>query len=571
MSLKIHIHDRIYSSWDVYHISDNSLSTISIDPISNKLLSGDIIDEKGQMIDSPVRNTKNLAGILILHKTYGRSKGNSGKLYYKCIPNDKRIPEFLIPYEEKHIGFNKATINKFILFKFSHWNDKHPIGTLNHVIGNVTDMSSFYEYQLQCKDLVKSIKKFTSDANNSYKLLGATIEPKGSLCDLTYKLQDRRNDYVISIDPQSSTDLDDAFSIKNNVISIYIANVPVLLDHLKLWASFSERISTIYLPDRKCAMLPPLLSENLCSLLEGQERCALCMDIEVNCEDGSIVKVNLLPSVIKVSKNYVYNEAALLNDSTYKRVYSSVLAMNKKQKYMREINDSHDVVAYLMLLINSKCADLLNDHQTGIFRIINIKEPLKEQEQEQEQGCPTTMLSDTYNLIKMWQMSCGQYTSYENNIGHQLINSGMGVNNYVHISSPIRRLVDLLNMLKLQSKLGIPLSNEALDFYDTWEKQLTYINTTMRSIRKIQTDCSLLHLCVTNSLVLEEIYEGYLFDKITRPNKLFQYTIYIPKIKMFTRINIYEEYPHYAAGKFKLYLIQDGTTFKQKIKAAKVE
>jgi exoribonuclease R len=290
------------------------------------------------------------------------------------------------------------------------------------------------------------------------------------------------------------------------------------------------------------------------------------MDIDVNHEDGSILKVNLLPAVIKVTKNYVYNEAALLDDPTYKQVYSSVLAMNKKQKYMREINDSHDVVAYLMLLINSKCADLLNDHKTGIFRIINIKEPLKEPEE-----CPTTMQSETYNLIKMWQISCGQYTSHKNNIGHQLINSGMGVNNYVHISSPIRRLVDLLNMLKLQSKLGIPLSKEALDFYDTWEKQLTYINTTMRSIRKIQTDCSLLHLCVTNSLVLEEIYEGYLFDKITRPNKLFQYTIYIPKIKMFTRINIYEDYPHYANGNFKLYLIQDGTTFKQKIKAAKVE
>jgi hypothetical protein len=126
-------------------------------------------------------------------------------------------------------------------------------------------------------------------------------------------------------------------------------------------------------------------------------------------------------------------------------------------------------------------------------------------------------------------------------------------------------------MLKIQSKLNIKLSKEALVFYEYWENQLTYINTTMRSIRKIQTDCNLLNLCVSNSLVLEEIYEGYLFDKIIRPNKLFQYTVYIPKIKMFSRINMYEEYPDYACGKFKLYLIQDGTTFKQKIKAAKVE
>jgi hypothetical protein len=314
-------------------------------------------------------------------------------------------------------------------------------------------------------------------------------------------------------------------------------------------------------------MLPPLLSEQLCSLLENQERGALCLDVEFNPEDASILTINLLPAVIKVSKNYVYNEDKLLNDKCYKQVYSTVLAMNKKQKYMREICDSHDVVAYLMLLINAKCADILNGHETGIFRIINIKEPLK----EEQPGQTGSMPAEIYNFIKIWQTSCGQYTSYKNNIGHQLINSGIGVNNYVHISSPIRRLVDLLNMLKIQSKINIKLSNEALAFYEYWENQLTYINTTMRSIRKIQTDCNLLNLCVSNSLVLEEIYKGYLFDKIIRPNKLFQYTVYIPKIKMFSRINMYEDYCDYASGNFKLYLIQDGTTFKQKIKAAKVE
>ena len=232
MSLKIHIHDRIYSSWDIYNISDNSLSNIQINPITNKLLSGDIIDETGQLIDSHIRNTKSLAGILILNKTYGRcqkTNGTNGKLYYKCIPNDKHIPEFLIPYEEKNIGFNKAQVNKFILFKFSHWNDKHPVGTLNNVIGDITDMSCFYEYQLQCKDLVKSIKKFTSDAHNSYKLLGATLVPNCSLSYINnYNLQDRRNEYIISVDPQDSTDLDDAFSIKNNILSKQIKSFILL-------------------------------------------------------------------------------------------------------------------------------------------------------------------------------------------------------------------------------------------------------------------------------------------------------------------------------------------------------
>ena len=31
---------------------------------------------------------------------------------------------------------------------------------------------------------------------------------------------------------------------------------------------------------------------------------------------------------------------------------------------------------------------------------------------------------------------------------------------------------------------------------------LNYINTTMRSIRKLQNDCSLLHMCSTDSSIL---------------------------------------------------------------------
>jgi len=59
-----------------------------------------------------VREATNIPGIMIYgNKTYGRS--NKGKFYYKCIPNDKRLPSFLITYEQKDIGFNKKMVNKF--------------------------------------------------------------------------------------------------------------------------------------------------------------------------------------------------------------------------------------------------------------------------------------------------------------------------------------------------------------------------------------------------------------------------------------------------------------------------
>jgi exoribonuclease R len=51
-------------------------------------------------------------------------------------------------------------------------------------------------------------------------------------------------------------------------ISIYISNVPLWMEELDLWNSFSERISTIYLPDRKRPMMPLALSNCVCSLCE---------------------------------------------------------------------------------------------------------------------------------------------------------------------------------------------------------------------------------------------------------------------------------------------------------------
>ena len=554
MHYKIHILDSNYRSWEIYDQHTNTLVELDINPIEKKILSGDVIDNTGTIISSPLRLAKNLAGILILKgKTYGRNTTGK-KFLYKCIPNDKRLPAFLIPYEEKQATFNKNIINKYVLFKFNNWDSKHPVGTLNNVVGNINDLSAFYEYQLHCKDLFKPLKQFINDVNRANRELGINIYD--NIIKMHQNIEDRRDHYVISIDPNGSTDLDDAFSMKDNILSIYVANVPLLLDYFKLWNSFSERISTIYLPDRKCPMLPTLLSENLCSLLENQERLAFCIDLTI--DDNQITDIIFKNVIIKVSKNYIYNEDRLHDDELYKKVFECINKLNKREKYMREITDSHHIVSYLMLLMNNKSADKLEQYQTGIYRSITLNESKLKH--------PDTIPSEIYDFIKIWQCASGKYTNYKENNGHQLINSGL--DNYVHITSPIRRLVDLLNMLKIQEKLKlINLSSNALDFYNYWENQLEYINTTMRAIRKVQTDCNMLNMCTNDTTILDSIYKGYLFDMIERPYKLNQYTVYIPDLKLFTRVNTKNIVDNYTSANFKLYLLQDGITLKRKIRA----
>jgi len=556
MNYKIHINDRNYSSWDILteiSMLQTELQDPSFNPLEYKLLTGDIINNKYEIIHSTIRNDNNIPGIiLLLGKTYGRAKNGIGKFYYKCIPNDIRLPCFLVPYEQKILGFNKTVTNKYVLFKFLEWSSKHPIGSITNTIGDITIISNFYEYQLYCKNLFISIKEFTKTINNAYKQLdgGSFIT---EILAANPNIENRLDEYIISIDPKQSTDLDDAISIKDDIISIYIANVPILMEYFNLWPSFSERISTIYLPDRKCPMLPTLLSENLCSLLEGEQRFAFCVDIKF--KDGEVVDIQFKNTLITVKKNYRYDDVELQEDKSYKDILTAIQSLNIKYNYVKEIKDSHDVVAYLMILMNYESANLLTKFKTGIFRTLSLKDT----------NINSTELTDeVYNFIKIWQASSGQYSNFEDKTGHAFI----GVDNYVHITSPIRRLVDLLNMMNIQKHLGlITLGESATEFHNNWISRLEYINTTMRAIRRVQTDCHMLNLCVTDPAVLNTIYDGYMFDKVKWHNQFLQYTVYIPKLKMITRINIKEDIEDYSKHQFKLYLIEDGTTLKKKIRA----
>ena len=137
----------------------------------------------------------------------------------------------------------------------------------------------------------------------------------------------------------------------------------------------------------------------------------------------------------------------------------------------------------------------------------------------------------------------------------------------MHITSPIRRLVDLLNMLQLQKNLGlVTLGEKADEFYKRWLLKIDYINTTMRSIRRVQTDCHLLDLCVNHPETMDKLYEGYMFDKIVRNDGLFVYVVYLPALKLVSSVTYHEHVDNYETRQFRLYLFHDEERLKKKIR-----
>ena len=533
---KVHINDRNYTSWTFYNTVDFLPLELQIRPDEHKLFSNDVfsVDEETNSIailHSSIRTCSSIPGVIILknNKTYGRAQ--NGKLLYKCIPDDKRLPAFLIPYEMKNIGFSKVFTNHYVTFNYVEWVDKHPRAVISQMIGCVETHNDFIE----------------------------------NICTKYSNIEDRSDQTkweVFTIDPPKSLDFDDGFSIRtleNGIqqLSIYIANVTIWIDVLNLWDSFSRRISTIYLPDRKRPMLPTILSDCLCSLQSNHFRIAFVMDVFI--ENDTICDIKYSNCKINVYKNYCYEEADLLTNSNYKLLMDLTKKLSIKYKYINSVRNSHDVVCYLMILMNYNTAKELLRNNNGIFRSTIIKK---------EFAVPEHIPEDVGKFIKIWNSSSGQYIdvkTLENgqSISHDLLE----MDAYIHITSPIRRLVDLLNIIKFQQNSGIvQLSENADKFYNNWLKEIEYINTTMRAIRKVQNDCSLLHYCATTPEVLSKTYNGYAFDKITRNDGLFQYIVYLPELKLASRVTLRDDIGNYEMKQFKLYLFHDEDNYKKKIR-----
>jgi exoribonuclease R len=476
--------DRGYSNY----IWDGDGDAPTIDPVNEKIITGDICFGRFIQRCSPYRS-KSIPGVLVLNgSTFGRKKN---KLFYKCIPNDKSLPVFLVPFEDKNTSFSKRKLNRFVSFKFLNWEAKHPEGQLIETIGYVSDIDAYCEYMLRCKDISQPIQKFTKDTFKSIVKKGVDLE--NVLGNKPYI--DRRNEYIMSIDPDGCEDIDDAFSCKKNdngsiTLSVYIANVPIWLDYLDLWHHIGARVSTIYLPDRQRPMLPAALSSGLCSLKSGTDKITLCMDVVI--ESGQIINTTFNVALVNLSNNFAYEQCELSNAPGYKLAMATIIDLNNKNHLLDTITDSHELVQYMMLLMNIEAATKLSKTDDGIFRSLQVKS---------SNELPSSLPKDITTIARAWGSSGGCYTT-ETKV-HDLIGSRL----YAHITSPIRRLIDVYNMCAILEISGYEIDSTRIKLI---KDSLDWVNKDMKSIRRVQSDVEI--LVDVESGKLSGPQEGYIID-----------------------------------------------------------
>ena len=212
------------------------------------------------------------------------------------------------------------------------------------------------------------------------------------------------------------------------------------------------------------------------------------------------------------------------------------------------------MVSYLMILMNYYTATDMIQFQTGIYRSV-----IYDKNTTNTHSLP----ENVNNFLKIWNSSCGQYDLFDGKKAHEMLE----LDSYIHCTSPIRRLVDILNMATLQEKIRLyKYSDKFHEFYKNWTGKMDYINTTMRAIRKIQNECNLLDMCINDPTLCDKTYDGYVFDRIIRNDGLYQYVVYLVDLKTVFRITLRYELEDYNKYSFKIFIFNDEDSLKKKLR-----
>jgi exoribonuclease R len=401
---------------------------------------------------------KNIVGLLDLHSNYIYKSGN--KNVFMFHPLSPYYPKCYVACSMKH----KYSSNVLCSVSVLQWNkdSKLPTANLNHIIGPINDFESISTALLDNYNIGK-IPKMNK----------RTVET--SWVTILQELRDTRTTIqypIYSIDPDGCRDIDDAFSIheepnlNSTVIQIHISDVYTLL--MKL--GFLENIqgsTSIYLPHKQVPMLPEIISGGYGSLLEGNQRLLITLEIRYSYETGDS-RFNVFPSVGTITKNYTYDNCPKRFEKFY-HIIETVFQRLTQKNY--SILDSHNFIECMMLIYNY----YFGNHvlEKGLYRV--QKEAAIKNDNSLMDVTIDPSLSRFLSIIRS---NAATYSLTEN------YHTSLDMMQYVHVTSPLRRIADLINQ-----EIMYTGSSNLLKYYSV-EK----INENNKLVKRLVRDINKLHL-----------------------------------------------------------------------------
>lgn len=425
----------------------------------------------------------------------GHIEQEKGKYFF--VSHDKKVyTDFIIP--EENMG--KAKVNDKVVVQIESWKDpkRSPIGKVVEVLGKKGESrAEIASFSFERGFSVNFNDGVEEEANELYKKGITDADKKGR--------RDFREITTFTIDPFDAKDFDDAISVKflngdDMEVGVHIADVShYLKDGMAMDEEAKERTTSVYLVDRVVPMLPEVLSNDLCSLVEGVDRLTMSAVFVIDRNTGELKNKWFGETVICSHKRFTYEQAQEIivgeKDGPFKE---EIVALNNLAKILKDIRfrkgaismeteevkfkldangvpvevirkvrfDAHKLVEEFMLLANQEVATYVHglgdkDH-VGIYRVHDKPDAEKMHALSiflQNLGYRAPFIDDTISpddinrvmkeveddpnkttiqnqIIRSMQKAI--YTT--KNIGHY----GLAFDYYSHFTSPIRRYPDVI-------------------------------------------------------------------------------------------------------------------------------
>lgn len=236
----------------------------------------------------------------------------------------------------------QAMIGDKVLVRLGAWADdkEYPLGTIEEIIGK----AGVHETEMRALALGAGFSSefppgVVADAKNLEEHGRAQLETEAS----NPKRRDFRKVATCTIDPFDAKDFDDALSVQklpdgNIEVGVHIADVSFFVrPGTALDKEAVERATSVYLVDRTIPMLPHILSTDLCSLNENQDRLAVSAVFTLD-SDANIINEWFGETVIHSDKRFTYENAQEVLDAgsgTLHEELSTLLALSKKIRARR--------------------------------------------------------------------------------------------------------------------------------------------------------------------------------------------------------------------------------------------
>lgn len=313
-------------------------------------------------------------------------------------PTDKRVPLIAIPVDQAPADFladpTKYASTLFIA-GIKRWpiTSLHPFGTLVEELGPIGDIE--VETNALLKDCNFTSEEFSENVVKCLPPVPWTIPER------EYEIRrDFRNQTVFTIDAATARDLDDALHISKNddgsyEVGVHIADVSHFVKPgTALDREARKRATTVYLVQRAVPMLPPTLSEHLCSLSPGQDKLTFSAVFKMS-PQGRVIDTWFGKSVICSSAKLTYEwvQEVITNGLSTPEL--------KVEKQGTSVNQIYESLRALGELSRHMRARRFED---GCLRIDNIRLSIKLDEGGMPEDCSVVVDNEAKQLIEEFML-----------------------------------------------------------------------------------------------------------------------------------------------------------------------